>query len=129
VSRNTAGEPARPDPVVNGNTEYAAFTTGSFATSFSANGRYVTFTSDGANLGGPVEHGHVFNVYRRDRVTGTTALVSTYENGAPMGTNSYACEGRNLSGDGRYLAFSDAISKGNADSEILEIRFVDIATG
>jgi Tol biopolymer transport system component len=129
VSRNSAGAAARPDPVMNGDTQYAVLATGSFATSLSADGRYVTFTSDGANLGGPIEKGHVFNVYRRDRVTGETRLVSTDEHGAPMSTNGYACTGRNLSGDGRYLAFSDALTKGDASSEVLEIRYVDINSG
>jgi hypothetical protein len=129
VSRNSAGEPAQRDPVFNGNTQAAPFESGSFATSFSADGRYVTFTSDGANLGGPVGPGHVFNVYRRDRSTGETKLVSTDEGGAPLHTNSYACTGRNLSGDGRRLAFSDAAGTDDAGNEILEIRYVDIETG
>ncbi|HWC14796.1 MAG TPA: hypothetical protein VG929_09395 [Actinomycetota bacterium] len=97
-SRNSKGEPARRDPVRGPNFK------GSSGPSFSADGRYVSFTSDGANMGAPVEPAET-NVYRRDRVTGITRLVSTDERGRPNRADNCAISGRNISGDGRYVVY------------------------
>jgi Tol biopolymer transport system component len=100
ISRNSAGEPARRNPAIN----FAGPFGGSSIPSVSADGRYVTFNSDAANLGGPIEP-QGLNVYRRDRVKGITRLVSTDGSGEPMGGESCAGTGRNISGDGRYVVF------------------------
>ncbi len=100
VSRNSAGEPARRNPAVN----FAGPIGGSSIPSVSADGRYVSFNSDAANLGGPIEP-QGLNVYRRDRIKGITRLVSTDGTGEPMGGESCAGSGRNISGDGRYVVF------------------------
>lgn len=98
VSRNSKGEPARRDPVAGANFR------GSSGPSISADGRYVVFTSDGANMGAPVEPNKM-NVYRRDRVTGITRLVSTDAKGRPNRADNCAISGRNVSGDGRYVVY------------------------
>ncbi len=106
LSRNSAGEASRADPVIRSASGQGPYLlTGSMNPSMTPEGRYVTFISDGANLGGHVERSKVFNVYRRDRETGITRLVSTDSKGRPMRANSWACTGRNLSGDGRYVFF------------------------
>lgn len=124
VSRNSAGEPGRRDPVVNAGPLY-----GSLAPSFSADGRYVEFYSDAANLGGPREQGKTLNMYRRDRVTGETRLVSVDDRGEPMRANSYACTGRNISVDGRRIAFLSDFEHGGGTSPLNRAYVWDEATG
>ena len=132
VSRNSSGEPARGQPGRDGGTTGVALPAashGALAPSFSADGRYVTFMSDGANLGGHVEYGHAYNVYRRDRVTGVTRLVSVDSKGKPMVANSFACTGRNLSGDGRYAFFSSTFGTGQDNVHIRHLYLWDATTG
>jgi Tol biopolymer transport system component len=66
----------------------------------SADGRFVTFTSDATNLGGPSA-----TIYRRDRTSATTLLVSKSTSGAtanqPSGSSS-------VSGDGNVVAFASS---------------------
>ena len=107
VSRNSAGEPGRRDPLVNAGMFY-----GSLAPSISSGGRFVEFFSDAANLGGPREPGKTLNVYRRDRLTGETRLVSVDDTGRAMRANSIACTGRNISADGRFIAFLSTFGTG-----------------
>src|SRR5262249_8452217 len=50
----------------------------------SADGRYVAFTSEATNLGGPDGNGAFgADVFLRDRVNGTTERVSVASNGTP----------------------------------------------
>jgi Tol biopolymer transport system component len=67
----------------------------------SANGRFVGFMSSGRNL---IPGRQIFetHVYVRDRVTGTTEIVSERPDGEP--TNGPAAQ-PSLSADGRYIAF------------------------
>ena len=95
VSRNSRGEPSQRDPIR---------AKGSSGPSFSTDGRYVSFTSDGVNMGAPLEPGEA-NVYRRDRVTGKTRLVSTDARGRANRADNCAKGGRNISGDGRYVVY------------------------
>lgn len=104
VSRNSAGDAARGEPVDRTARGVPPNGGGHFMPSLSADGRYVVFNSDGANMGHEVEPG-VRRVYRRDRVTGITRLVSTDRAGKPMDGASCAATGRNVSGDGRYVVF------------------------
>lgn len=70
----------------------------SYAHSISADGRYVAFTSSAKNLGS----GDVGTcVYLRDRVNGTTTLVSTLTNGQILNGIQFV----EMSDDGRYVAF------------------------
>jgi Tol biopolymer transport system component len=78
-------------------TEYA----NSLDLAISADGRFVAFMSSGRNLiaGREIYETHV---YVRDRVTGTTEIVSERPDGQP--TNGPAAQ-PSLSADGRYVAF------------------------
>src|SRR2546423_9354514 len=78
---------------------------GSNFAAVNASGRYVAFVSGAANLvpGGTTRAGHVF---LRDRVAGTTELVSVNSrrepaNGPPLGPPK-------LSPDGRFVVFTSA---------------------
>lgn len=69
----------------------------------SADGRYVTFTSDATNLG-PAHNGEAKNVFIRDRRAGVTTSV------APTGAGDQPLENSlvqpTISGDGRTVAFA-----------------------
>ena len=70
----------------------------------SADGRYVVFQSTASNLVTGVSG---MQVYRHDRITGTTALVSYAKAGGPsVGVNVQPT----VSADGRYVAFGSFAS-------------------
>jgi Tol biopolymer transport system component len=71
--------------------------------SLSANGRFVAFSSQASNLGPAVGTGRAWNVYVFDRLTGTTALVSSGLGGAPANGNS---TNPSISADGQVVAFA-----------------------
>jgi Tol biopolymer transport system component len=72
----------------------------------SSNGRYVTFVTD-AKLN-PSDNNGVNDVYVRDRLRGTTTLVSATPGGsAPNGPPTPSSS---ISGDGRYIAVSTVAS-------------------
>lgn len=73
----------------------------SYGPSVSGTGRYVAFTSDGANL---VEgdNNHDTDVFVFDRATGTLERVSVSSTGQEADRNSY---GADITPDGRYVAF------------------------
>jgi Tol biopolymer transport system component len=90
----------------------AAESAESFGAKLSAEGRFVAFTSGATDLApGQVDHNGVFDVFLRDRVAGTTTLVS---HGAGSSSTTAAggllgSFGGAISADGRYLTFlSDA---------------------
>ena len=99
-SRNSRGEPARRDRTRDG----GWYLGGSIGPSMSTGGRYIVFTSDADNMPRRVRPNRL-NVYRRDRVTGKTRLVSTNEIGKPNHSYNCAVSGRNISGDGRYVVY------------------------
>jgi Tol biopolymer transport system component len=68
----------------------------------SADGRYVAFESDAANLVPGDENG-VTDIFVRDRTAGTTTRVSTDAAGVEADDNSYNAS---ISADGRYVAFT-----------------------
>lgn len=68
----------------------------------SADGRYVAFDSDG--MGG----GSASDVFVRDRVAGTTTLVSL--NDPVTGNNIFSAAQANISADGRFVAFQASVS-------------------
>jgi hypothetical protein len=69
--------------------------------SLSANGRYVVFMSTASNLAG-VSGAHV---YRHDRSTGATVLVTISKSGSPSAGGGFA---PSVSADGRFVAFASA---------------------
>ncbi len=78
------------------------------APALSFDGRYVAFASHADNLV-PGKTVHGLNVYVRDRVAGTTELVSQSSDGTPADNNDISGANPAISSDGRYVAFqSDA---------------------
>ena len=72
----------------------------------SASGRYVVFLT-AARLDAAVDANNLVDVYRFDRITGTTALVSVSSTGTfATGPSTSPV----ISGDGRYVAFASAAS-------------------
>jgi Tol biopolymer transport system component len=67
----------------------------------SADGRYVAFESVASNLV-PGHTGYYWDIFVRDRLTGTTDLVSVSTSGDQGDDDSY---GPAISADGRYVAF------------------------
>ena len=68
----------------------------------SAGGRFVLFISTATNLVANNTNGAA-DIYLRDLVTGTTALVNVDSNGSLLGTNGASAPV--ISQDGRYVAF------------------------
>jgi Tol biopolymer transport system component len=100
---------------------------GSFDLAISGDGRYVAFASFAMNLV-PGSTGFRPNVFRHDRVTGSTVLVSASLAGAPGNGSS---GGVAISGDGRYVAFtsgaSDLVSGDANNTDDVFVR--DMVTG
>jgi Tol biopolymer transport system component len=69
----------------------------------SADGRYVAFWSESLNLVANDANGHANDVFVRDRLTGTTELVSVDSNGV-QGDQGGAWP--SMSADGRFVAFA-----------------------
>ncbi|HKY51696.1 MAG TPA: PKD domain-containing protein [Candidatus Limnocylindria bacterium] len=67
--------------------------------SISANGRYVVFMSTASNLVGASGS----HVYRHDRATGATVLVTVAKSGLPSAAGGLA---PSVSADGRFVAFA-----------------------
>jgi Tol biopolymer transport system component len=72
----------------------------------SADGKFVTFCSEGTNLV-PGVTSNVGNLFRRDRVAGTTILVSQSTSGAE---GNARCDNSAISDDGRCVAFESFAS-------------------
>jgi Tol biopolymer transport system component len=81
----------------------------SFFSAASADGRYVVFESDAPNLvPGQVDTNFFYDVFLRDRVAGTTTLIShssANPNVAGPAGGSYLSLDAGISADGRYIAF------------------------
>jgi Tol biopolymer transport system component len=73
----------------------------SFEPSISAHGRFIAFSSDASNLVAGDNNGR-YDVFVRDRVAGTTRMVSVSTKGAKGTTNS---GGSSISANGRFVAF------------------------
>jgi Tol biopolymer transport system component len=71
----------------------------------SADGRYVAFTSSADNLV-PNDGNHALDVFRRDLLTSTTALVSVSTNGVSANGSWHPV----LAGNGRYVLFLSPVT-------------------
>lgn len=78
----------------------------------SADGRYVTFTSDATDLVANDFNG-VSDVFVRDRVAGTTEIVSVASDESAAQQSSYDSS---VSKDGRYVAFTSMAPLADEDS-------------
>jgi hypothetical protein len=95
------------------------------AGSLSANGRYVVFSSMATNLVAGVSG---LQVYRHDRATGVTALVSASKTGTPSTAGGFAAS---VSADGRFVAFASGgndFVNGDANNAI-DIFLRDMVAG
>jgi Tol biopolymer transport system component len=99
--------------------------------SMSADGRYVVFSSDAANLV-PDDNNGCNDVFVRDRLTGQTSRVSlssdgTEANGATEAWGSMP----SISADGRYVAFCSEASNlvPNDTNDLLDVFVHDRLTG
>lgn len=72
------------------------------APQISADGRYVAFASDATNLSANDLNGVKTDIFVRDRVAGTTTLVSANSSGIQADGSSGACA---ISADGKRIAF------------------------
>ena len=80
---------------------------GSRDPSISGNGRYVAFDSNARNLVSPPLGDPLQEVYRHDRKTGATVLVSVGFDGKPADNGAL---GANISRSGRFVAFDSSAS-------------------
>ena len=74
--------------------------------SISADGRYVAYESGADNLV-PGDYNHVWDVFLRDRVAGSTSLVSVASDGTQ---GDYYSHEPSVSADGRHVAFTSYAS-------------------
>jgi Tol biopolymer transport system component len=135
VSRNSDGEPASTEPASCQSDGPGCELFGSTVPSLSADARYVAFHSDGNNMGGPYRGPTpvaTINVYVRDRVTGVTRLASIDPSGEPFPGGGHVCKGRNVSDDGRYVAFTASTGTAHemwATSAFSQVYLWDAQTG
>jgi hypothetical protein len=89
---------------------------GAWESSISDDGRYVSFTSDGADLV-PGDTNATYDVFVKDRLTGQTTMASvdSDESIAQTGSPFSGSGGARISGDGRYVFFVSAASNLVAD--------------
>ncbi len=74
----------------------------SFLPSISANGNFIAFSSDAANLAGGDSNG-VRDIFVHDRAANATVRVSIASDGSQANGASFAAS---ISGDGRFIAFA-----------------------
>ncbi len=95
----------------------------SFDPATSADGRYIVFTSDATNLASGDTNG-VTDVFLRDRIAGTTVLVSRVSTAA----NARSYDG-SVSDDGRYVAFTSEASNLAGGPAGPDVFVKDLVTG
>jgi Tol biopolymer transport system component len=95
----------------------------SFDPSISADGRYVAYASQAANLS--TDDNPFRNVFVRDTQTNTTTLVSRQSSSAGGAGGDAAAFSPSISADGRYIAFdSQANNLSSADNNSFQNVFV-----
>lgn len=101
----------------------------SWGADISADGRFVSFTSRAANLlpGRDKNHLRGADAFVRDRLTGTTTLVSVARDGLNGHWPSYA---RGISADGRHVAFISSATDLLPDgARVIGLYVRDLQTG
>jgi Tol biopolymer transport system component len=101
----------------------------SWGSDISADGRFVTFTSRAGNLlpGRDKNHSRGADAFVRDRLTGTTTLVSVAVDGLNGHWPSYD---RGISADGRYVAFTSSATDLLPDgAQVIGLYVRDLQTG
>jgi uncharacterized repeat protein (TIGR01451 family) len=110
-------------------TDGTAGNNSSFIQDISSDGRFVAFVSSASNLVLNDANGFTADVYVRDRVTGTTELVSVGNDGAQAEIGFFDVPA--ISGNGRFVAFSTSTSLVPEDTSpfSLDIYLRDRLTG
>ncbi|MCS7470454.1 S8 family serine peptidase [Stieleria sp. ICT_E10.1] len=85
----------------------------------SNDGRYVAFESDADNLVASDTNGNSTDVFVRDRIAGTTELVSLHFNGSQL---RYSVGDPEISGDGKFITFTGRLLSGLPNSIFLYDR-------
>jgi Tol biopolymer transport system component len=106
---------------------------GGFAPSVSADGRFVAFASNGSDFVDGVTNGQV-NIFLRDMNSGTTAMVSAAQGGAPANLGAIAnnvAGKREISDDGRYVAFTSSATNlvATPNNSRQQVYVKDMTTG
>ncbi len=104
----------------------------SFNPSISADGRYVAFRSHGSNLVSNDQNGQP-DIFVRDRILGTTTLVSAVDPSLATGPSTGNSFSYNpvISGDGRFVAFwsdSNNLVPGDTNNQF-DLFLRDLASG
>ncbi|HKQ58414.1 MAG TPA: FlgD immunoglobulin-like domain containing protein [Candidatus Eisenbacteria bacterium] len=87
-------------------------------------GRYVAYISSATNLVAADPNGVGTDVFVRDRVTGTTVMITA----GPAGGSNGACSNPSISGNGRYVAFQSAATNlvaPDANGTMADVFLVD----
>ena len=106
-------------------------TVGGFAPSVSADGRFVAFASTGSDFVDGDTNG-LTDIFLRDMSSGTTAIVSATQTGAPAGASANNVSGkREISDDGRYVAFTSGATNlvATPNNGKQQVYVKDMATG
>jgi len=106
---------------------------GGFAPSVSADGRFVAFASTGSDFVDGDTNG-LTDIFLRDMNSGTTAMVSAAQTGAPanLGASANNVAGkREISDDGRYVAFTSSATNlvATPNNGKQQVYVKDMATG
>src|SRR5258706_6299817 len=110
-----------------------ASTAGAIAASVSADGRFVAFASPGNDFVDGDSNG-AMDIFLRDMNSGTTAMVSATQTGAPADLGALAnnvAGKREISDDGRYVAFASSATNLLPTSNLgkAQVYVKDMATG
>jgi archaellum component FlaF (FlaF/FlaG flagellin family) len=99
----------------------------SFASAISAHGRYVAFASSASNLV-PGDTNGFADIFLRDRLAGTTRLVSVSATGGPADNFSVMPA---ISADGRYVAWESGASNlvSGDTNGVFDVFVRDMVTG
>jgi Tol biopolymer transport system component len=104
----------------------------SWGRAVSHDGRYVAFVSNASNfVSGQVDTNGTYDVFLRDRVAGTTVLVS-HAAGAPHGASSQASGAPVVSADGSFVTFlssSQDLVPGQVTTSGTHLYLYERATG
>ncbi|HTE07041.1 MAG TPA: calcium-binding protein [Planctomycetota bacterium] len=96
----------------------------------SADGRYVAFASDGADLvPGTVPPDGSRQIYRKDRLTGAVALVSVSPTGEPANLGAGIYSRSAISADGNVVAFESRATNLMPGTTIDQVYVRDMTTG
>src|ERR1044071_2166235 len=121
--------PGRPERLASSSSRSVPGNGDSGRPSFDSSGRYVVFTSDATNFSAGVPAG-IYNIYRKDRVSGHVYLASRGPGGVPADRSSQFPV---ICSSGRYIAFAsqatNLVRHYHGNPENYEVYVNDALTG